>query len=201
MHFLLHFSLREIGESEHFALRDMKCHCSRFQSCKIGSFSQGCFQENYRLPMWSVFLWFADFTSLFLALLPLVFPVIYAHCPLYKNESWDQVTVLKSQKICGRRKEPRCVSVGVHVQQMRKWHSYDFFSDQGTCVCRSVRAGALNISLYVGKPVDKGPVLCEGNKPYIGGSVMWGAINQPSWVLGHGSLETLCDVCVLPHHF
>lgn len=34
--------------------------------------------------------------------------------------------------------------------------------DQDTCICRSVKAGALIISLHVGKPVSEGPVLCIG---------------------------------------
>lgn len=76
------------------------------RAVKWGSYSQGCFQENYRLLMLSVFLWFVDFTSLFLALLPLVSPVIYAHCPLYKTEFWDQAAVLKSQKYVEGEKSP-----------------------------------------------------------------------------------------------
>lgn len=78
---------------------------TNLRAVRWGSYSQSCFQ-NYILLMLSVFLLFVDFTSLFLALLPLVFPVIYAHCPLYKNESWDQAAVLKSQKYVEREKSP-----------------------------------------------------------------------------------------------
>lgn len=81
--------------------------------------------------MWSVFLWFLAFTSLFLALFSLVFPVTYAQCPLYKNESWDQAAVLKSHKnVCKEKRAPVCV--WLHVQGVRKWHFYDFFSGQDT---------------------------------------------------------------------
>lgn len=148
--------------------------------------------------MWSVFLWFPAFTSLFLALFSLVFPVTYAQCPLYKNESWDQAAVLKSHKNAWKEKRAQ-VCVWLHVQGVRKWHFYDFFSGQDTHLQISKSWGTKYFP-PCWKTRRWRPSALRRQMHRTGYWLICD-VGSNSNLLGPGTLGTLYDASVLPHHF